>query len=83
MVNKNTKYKTLSSTLLSLLCSGSAPGVNEICPELLKALEVVGLSGARDGSETLRGYWGPCLWSGGPPFQEGGPQVEPLWEGLL
>ena len=57
------------------LHGGRAPGVDEICPEFLKALDVVGLSWLTHlcniawTSEAV-----PLDRSGGFPFQEGGPE---------
>lgn len=38
------KYSHGFTDVLKQVCSSGAPGVDEICPEFLKALDVVGLS---------------------------------------
>ncbi|KAI3357887.1 hypothetical protein L3Q82_016268 [Scortum barcoo] len=43
---------------------GKALGVDEIRPEYLKSLDVVGLSWLTHASATLHGGWGQYLWSG-------------------
>ena len=59
------------------LFSGKAPGVDEIRPEMLKALDIVGLSWL---TRLCNVAWGsgtvPVAWQtgGGPHFQKGGPE---------
>ncbi|KAI3353352.1 hypothetical protein L3Q82_019887 [Scortum barcoo] len=48
----------------TLPSSGRRYGVDEIRPEYLKSLDVVGLSWLTHAFATLHGGWGQCLWCG-------------------